>query len=680
MTPRIRRMLGFCGLAFFAILLSALQAQAAAAAEPPAAELFFRKPVISGVQLSPSGERVALLTPGANGRVMLAVVEMDHWDKPRFVAGFSDIDLRSVQWVNDNRLIFDVIDFQRGIGEQAGPGLWAVNADGSQLRRLINPRGDFVREASAIASRTLEWNHRLLRVLRDGSADIVVERLYYGNDELKSSVPLRLNTETGTVQALVDRAPPGAQGWLVDDRGVARVAQAVQDGSTLMYWRPDEKSEWQVVHREANLYMSSLEPFGVSNRGDVFVRTAMPGSAKLWALYRFLPAERKLEDKPLVSLDGFDFTGSLVFDAEGKRLLGVHFNADATGSAWIDPGMAEVQKQVDSAMPNTINMLLCSRCDKSRYVLVIAHADRVSPYYSVYDRQAKRLLPVGSSRPWLEKLPMAPRDFVRIKARDGLELPTYITKPAGKGPWPTVVLVHGGPWVRGGHWEWSPDSQFLASRGYLVVETDFRGSEGYGATHLRAGFKQWGLKMQDDVADATEWAIQQGLAKRDRICIAGASYGGYATLMGLLRYPELYRCGVNWVGVTDIELMYSISWSDMSNSWKRYGMPEMIGDRQKDAEQLKATSPVAQAERIRQPILMAYGGNDHRVPIEHGRKFRSAVQQHNKDVEWIEYPTEGHGWLTTANQVDFWTRVERFLDRNIGKDAGGAGATTASSN
>jgi dipeptidyl aminopeptidase/acylaminoacyl peptidase len=206
----------------------------------------------------------------------------------------------------------------------------------------------------------------------------------------------------------------------------------------------------------------------------------------------------------------------------------------------------------------------------------------------------------------------------------------------------------------------------------LVVETEFRGSDGFGTRHLKAGFKEWGLKMQDDVADATEWAVKSGLAQAGRICIAGASYGGYATLMGLLRYPDLYRCGFEWVGVTDIGLMYSISWSDLSDAWLRYGLPVLVGDPDKDAERLKATSPLYQAEAIRQPILMAYGGADRRVPIEHGRKFRAAVERHNKAVEWIEYPTEGHGWLTTANEVDFWGRVEKFLDRNIGSKSDAA--------
>jgi len=237
---------------------------------------------------------------------------------------------------------------------------------------------------------------------------------------------------------------------------------------------------------------------------------------------------------------------------------------------------------------------------------------------------------------------------------------------------PMVVLVHGGPQVRGNQWEWNPETQFLASRGYAVLEPDFRGSTGYGDRHFRAGWKQWGLAMQDDIADGARWAIAQGIADPKRICIAGASYGGYATLMGLVNDPDLYRCGVSRAGVTDINLLYDGHWSftsDLSEQYKQYGMPDMVGDPVKDAEQLKATSPIRQAARIRAPLLLAYGGADVRVPIYHGRKFMDAIKPTNKQVEWIEYADEGHGWSLPSTRVDFWGRVEKFLDKHIGDGA-----------
>jgi dipeptidyl aminopeptidase/acylaminoacyl peptidase len=304
-------------------------------------------------------------------------------------------------------------------------------------------------------------------------------------------------------------------------------------------------------------------------------------------------------------------------------------------------------------------------------VLVTATSDRQPPLYYLYNRDSKVLTLITASRPWIKAQAMGLRDVYRFAARDGLSIPVLVTQPPGKasGARPAVVLVHGGPWERGTHWEWEPEAQFLASRGYVVIEPEFRGSFGYGFKHFRAGWKQWGLAMQDDVADATNWAVQQGWVDPKRVCIAGASYGGYATLMGLARYHELYKCGIEWVGVTDIKLMYSINWSDISEEAKGYGMPLLIGDPVPDAQQLKDTSPLEQAAQVRRPLLMAYGAADRRVPIEHGKRFRDAVSRTNKDVEWIVYPDEGHGWRMLETQVDFWSRVEKFLDRNLHTDA-----------
>jgi dipeptidyl aminopeptidase/acylaminoacyl peptidase len=369
-------------------------------------------------------------------------------------------------------------------------------------------------------------------------------------------------------------------------------------------------------------------------------------------------------------LPGFDFTGGLVFDSGTRQLLGVRYMQETDGVHWFDQNLRAIQETVDKLLPATNNDLSCSRCSAARHLVVTASSDIQSPVYFLFDRQSGKLALLGASRPWLSSTAMAGvQDFHRVKVRDGLEIPVYVTRPKGKGPFPTVVLVHGGPFVRGVEWGFSHENQFLASRGYMVIEPEFRGSTGYGSKLFKAGWKQWGLAMQDDITDATRWAIAQGLADPNRIAIAGASYGGYATMMGLLREPGLYKAGINWVGVTDIELMYSIGWSDFmdaDNPWVRFGMPRMIGDSAKDAEQLTATSPLKQAHRIKQPVLLAYGEEDYRVPLPHGTKMRDAlISAGNKSVEWVQYEGEGHGWMLEKNDVDFWSRVERFLARHL---------------
>jgi dipeptidyl aminopeptidase/acylaminoacyl peptidase len=308
---------------------------------------------------------------------------------------------------------------------------------------------------------------------------------------------------------------------------------------------------------------------------------------------------------------------------------------------------------------------------KAENMLVQSYSDVVPLMYSVYNTKTGALSKVGSTRQSINPAQMGPQKAITYTSRDGLKITGLLTLPrAGvRKNLPMVVLVHGGPWPRGSTWGWNSMSQFLASRGYAVLEPEFRGVNGFGDKLFKAGLKQWGLGMQNDVADATRWAIAQGYADAKRICIAGASYGGYATLMGLVNDPDLYKCGVDWVGVTDINLMYNDDWtarSDFSDDYKEFGMPFLVGDQVKDAAQLRATSPIAQAARIKQPLLLAYGGADDRVPVFHGRKFYDAVKAHNQNVEWIEYPEEGHGWRLPKNNYDFWTRVEKFLDKNIG--------------
>jgi dipeptidyl aminopeptidase/acylaminoacyl peptidase len=257
-----------------------------------------------------------------------------------------------------------------------------------------------------------------------------------------------------------------------------------------------------------------------------------------------------------------------------------------------------------------------------------------------------------------------------VAARDGLSLPVWVTTPpkgaSSTAPRPTVVMVHGGPWVRGSHWEWEPMRQFLATRGFLVIEPEFRGSAGFGRRLFRAGWRQWGRTMQDDVADALGWAVKKGLADPAKVCIIGASYGGYATLMGLIRHPDLYRCGAAWAAVTDPRLMFKWSYtSNVSSEGREYSYPKLIGDPVADAEMLESVTPVLLADQIKAPLLLVMGGQDRRVLPEHGQRLRDAMKAAGHPPEFIEYPTEGHGWLQLETQVDFARRLEAFLARNL---------------
>jgi dipeptidyl aminopeptidase/acylaminoacyl peptidase len=652
--------------------LSALALHGAWASTPASIPVrdFFRTPAVAGVSLSPSGQKIGLIINNPAGRRTLAIADTSTPTRFKGIAQFEDADVRSFRWVNDNRLVFDAVDLQAGLGAQQGSGLYAVNADGTDFVWLIERNGKS-RAVGVPAKRPLPARYWLYSTLTDGSDDVLVNRYDADPNSRVANISLvRLNTRTLANRALVQFAPNGAQGWVVDRQGQPRVVMSGDEKTGMtIHWRGQGSDDWKVIHQfdTVDPAPGAFEPVSVDLQGQLYVRSRQNNPEKTWALYRFDAAAGKIESNPVVSVKGFDFDGSMKYDAPTGQLLGVNLTSDAPGMVWFNEDMKQVQAAVDKLLPSTTNLIGCVKCLGAPQFVVTASSDRQSPVYFLYNRSQNKLQLVGASRPWLDSKLMAEMDFVRIKARDGQEVPTYITKPRGKGPFPTVLWIHGGPYVRGFDWDFNDEAQFLASRGYLVIKPEFRGSTGYGDTHFRNGWRQWGLKMQDDMTDAVRWAIAQGMADPRRVAIAGGSYGGYAAMMGLVKEPELFKAGLNFVGVTDIGLMYSIGWSDfLDSTWSRYGMPKLIGDPKTDAAQLEQTSPLKQAGKIRQPVFMAYGEDDLRVPLPHGTRMRDALKASgNNQVEWVQYENEGHGFLLEKNRVDFYSRIERFLQKHL---------------
>lgn len=669
----------FCVIRSAALLLVTATVHLTSSFAQPATQIpveaFFKKPAVRSPALSPSGKQIAMLVPTQAGRVGLAVASVETPEKFVGIAQFEDADVRSFSWVNDQRLVFDAFDQLAALGEQLGDGLYAVNSDGSDFTWLIERTGNY-RVTGNPVKRPLPARYRFAGPIHDGSDDVLVRRwIPVAQGYPATMMMMRLNTKTmGTRNLYNDSVPDGIQDWVLDRKLQPRAALSFDGKQTMgVHWREESSSEWKLLSSYSifDTDPKAFSPVGIDRDGVLYVTAINKDSPDLTkALYRYDLKQRQIEAQPLLSLPGFDFEGAMHFDAASKKLLSVSYMQDAPGVEWFDPAMRELQQAVDKQLPNTINLINCTRCTDGRHVVVTATSDIQSPIYFLFDRQTQKLQLMGATRPWLDSRKMAgTADFVRVKARDGMDIPVYVTKPKGKGPWPTVVMVHGGPNVRGVNWGFNAVNQFLASRGYLVIEPEFRGSMGYGDKLFKAGWKKWGLSMQDDVTDVTRWAIANNLADAKRIAIAGGSYGGYATMMGLLKEPELYQAGINIVGVTDIEMMYTIGWSDFmdaDNPWVRFGMPLMIGDKNKDTAQFATTSPLQQANRIKRPVLMAYGEDDLRVPLPHGTKMRDAlIASGNKDVEWVQYEGEGHGFMLTKNNVDLWMRAERFLAKHL---------------
>jgi dipeptidyl aminopeptidase/acylaminoacyl peptidase len=662
------------------VTLALFAATAAVKAEPIAIERFFQRPALLEAKLSPSGKQLALTTSRGGTRVGLVVIDLAGGDKPAVrAANFSDADVVQFDWVGEQRLVFSVLDLAAGSGEDRryAPGLYAVNPDGKELRQLIRRQGTpFVSDGRS-RGRVLDWFHELLHVpqQQDGVTpeEVLVGKLNFGSDRVESVVPIWLNTRSGNTRNIELKAPANTVGWMFDSKGEARVAVTLDHNRQAFHWRGPGETKWRQL-AESDLLNSPFQPAAVDDAGNLYV-SANEGPEGYAVLSRF-DFDKGLPATPAqVTTPGYDFSGSLVLDRSGARALGVRVITDGEQTVWFDEGMKRMQALADEALPNRVNRLNCRRCGADdMVVLVRSYSDREPGRLYLYEAATQRWQAVSQVLDGIDAKRMATVDLHRIQARDGRDLPVWLTLPADSKagqPLPAVVLVHGGPWVRGGQWQWQALEQFLASRGYLVISPEFRGSTGFGAAHYEAGWKQWGQAMQDDVADALLWARKEGLAS-DKACIAGASYGGYSALMGLVRQPELYRCGVAWVAVTDPFLLLQGSWwvdDDSTNLVRKHMLPQLIGDADKDAAMLTANSPLAQAKRIKAPLLLAFGESDRRVPLAHGERLRDALREAGRPPEWVSYANEGHSWRQVSTQVDFARRVEKFLDQHLKAEA-----------
>ena len=640
-----------------------LWAGTAAAQSParPPVEAFFANNAFSDAVLSPSGRYLAVRRGLAGQRDALAVIDLET-GKPASVTGNDDTDVGQFQWVNDTRLLYNVRDSTVAPGEEeALPGLFAIDFDGSHFMQLASRK---IRYNEKEAWTTLMFDQQ---GPQNTSWRHVIRPMYDYLGRYVRTYVMRLDTNTGDVDwGTVPYEP--TQRFMLDFQGKLRLAMASYTVAETIQYRNPANDEWTVIaSRAPRATRETIKPLGFGPDGTLYV---IANAGENLATLRTLDVKTgKLSKEPLVETPGYDFDGTLVYNR--KKVLGVRLTTDAEANIWFDPGMQAVQDAVNKALPATVNLLNVAADPAAPRILVESYSDRQPRTFSLFNVKTGQLELSAAPYPLIQPAAMGRQEPVKYTARDGLAISGLLTLPRGgrRTALPMVVLVHGGPFVRGAAWGWNAESQFLASRGYAVLEVEFRGSTGFGAAHYEAGFKQWGLAMQNDLADGTRWAIAQGIADPKRICIAGASYGGYATLMGLANDPDLYRCGVEWLGVTDIDLMYTSSWWDKSDATEgqlKFSMPFMIGDPVQDAAQLRATSPIRQAARITQPLMMAYGRADRRVPIVHGRKMQTVLSRTNKQVEWIDYGDEGHGWSQAKNRIDFWQRVESFLYRNIG--------------
>ncbi|WP_371867712.1 alpha/beta hydrolase family protein [Duganella guangzhouensis] len=474
----------------------------------------------------------------------------------------------------------------------------------------------------------------------------------------------RVNARTGERRRL-DRPGGGKAIKLAFDRhGVLRAATLLnsetwRDMSTVSNWYlPEPGAEWQKL-AQFSVVDDYWMPAYVPDQPHTLAITSRMGR-DAYAFFAYDTQAGRVGDM-LAGSDTQDILS--VGGIEQQSYERVTTGGLQVQSVWFDPVWAGVQQVVDAALPKRINRLSGNPRGK---VLVYSYSDIEPGTWYLLDMKQSAMRPLLQHRVAAAKASMRPMEMMQYAAADGLSIPAFLTRPAdGATKAPLVVLIHGGPTERD-YWGWNEEVQLLAARGYAVFQPQFRGSSGFGKRFEQAGYGQWGLAMQDDITAGVRHLISEGIADPARICIVGASYGGYAAMWGLVKTPELYQCGVSFAGVADIEYMFQDDSDRTDDKVTREMMLSRIGDARTRSVSFDQVSPLKHAERIRAPVLLMHGEDDQRVPLSHGKKMRQALERNGKQVQWLSFEEEGHGLAREENRVLYYRTLLAFLDKYIG--------------
>jgi dipeptidyl aminopeptidase/acylaminoacyl peptidase len=464
----------------------------------------------------------------------------------------------------------------------------------------------------------------------------------------------------------VAQAPVGRARFMVDAAGQVRFARGADaDNASKLYYREHDRAEWRLVNDETVTGRVAM-PLGMAPDGTTaYVRVEQasgPDVIEAWDMAS--DARTRLQADDVV--DPY----FMVYGTDMRTPIGAQYMRDGLTLRLFDETgpMAALYRGLERAFAGS-GFQVTSFTRDGRLALVRTWSDRVAGDYFLYDVEARHARGIYAQRDWLAADEMAPTRAISLRARDGVALHGYLTVPAGgAGPGPLVVLPHGGPFGIHEEWGFDTETQILAAAGYAVLRLDFRGSGNYGRAFMHLGAREWGGTMQDDLTDATRWAIEQGVADPDRICIYGASYGGYAALMAVAREPDLYRCAAGYVGVYDLVERHG----DFTRytRWTRNWVNDWLGER----ATLRDKSPTELADRIRAPVFLAAGGADYVAPISHSRKMERALKRAGVPVETLFIESEGHGFTNDANRRRFYAQLLAFLSRHLGgataKEAG----------
>lgn len=634
---------------FFLLFAFSIGCRAAAPATIPT-ETFFRPPSFGAVKISPNGHYLALVGPVKGDETQTQLVFLD-LTTLQVIGHYTVIDNQQISnlwWVTDDKIVYTTV-VQKGYLDYpfSTYNLWVVGVDGKNLSELDcgavrdvlpGPTGKVIYDSCAGGLAVKEYvdGHDHPTRWFGGGVPFDYGSAYMDLDG-DIRVAMGLNTRTFAPRMLYRDKGSKLGDW--------------QDIVSLIATEPR---------------FGSYGPLGfVSADGAFYFRGTTPaGTLGLYAVEPHSLTKKLLFDDPDYDID-YEFSDlDLLFSADHEKIVALRYDADRPKWVVLDPAapqattLAKLQKAfVGEAIGIT------SSTNDGRYAVVYAWSDRDPGGYYLYDVRADKLHPLFKRLPAVDPGAMAEMRPIEFKASDGTLIHGYLTLPKGaSGKSPLIVYPHGGPFGIRDTWGFDPVTQFLAYHGYAVLQVEYRGSGGFGAKFEEDGFRQWAGRMQDDLVDGVRWAASQGFADENRVCIYGASAGGYAAIEATIHAPNLYKCAVGYSGIYDLT-EWRGSVGVMHDSLAIPFMKATVGD---DEATMKAESPVYHVDQIKAALFLAHGGDDGVVPVQHADELRDALDKAGKKYEWLYYPKEGHGFWEPEHQVEFYDKVLAFFDKNIG--------------
>tara|TARA_B110001454_G_scaffold132036_1_gene122977 strand:- start:64 stop:1893 length:1830 start_codon:yes stop_codon:yes gene_type:complete len=601
-------------------------------------EDFFKNPEKSSYQISPNGSFYSYMAPYKN-RMNIFIQKIG--DSSATQLTFEEKrDISGYFWPNNEQLVF--------LKDDAGDEnfhLFGVDIDGSNPISFTDFDG--VRA-------------QIIDDLPD-QKDFIIIGLNKRNKQVFD--PYRLNLKSGKISILAEN-PGNIQGWMFDHEGKLRIATAIVDGvNTSLLYRDSEQEEFKTIVTTNFKEGFSPQFFTFDNKN--IIGTSNLGRDKS-VVVEFDPSKGK-EVKELYGNEDYD-VGGVAYSRKRKVITAAYYNSWKSERHFFDQQSKALFEKVQNHLPG-YEISVSGMSDDENIFIIRTYSDKSLGAYFIYNAKEDNLDKIVEVSPWIDENEMSNQLPISYNSRDGLKINGYLTLPKGYDmenakDLPVIINPHGGPWARD-EWGFNPEIQFLANRGYAVLQMNFRGSVGYGRKFWEASFKKWGREMQDDITDGTQWLIDQGIADKKRIAIYGGSYGGYATLMGLVKEPQLYAAGVDYVGVSNMfTFMKTIPpyWEPMLEM-----MYEMVGDVEKDSAMLREVSPVFHVDKIKAPLFIAQGANDPRVNVDESDQMVKAMKEKGIEVEYLVKDNEGHGFRNEENKFDFYRAMEKFLSIQLSK-------------